>query len=127
MRPRKSAGPGVRFLVGTLLSLMIAGCNEPSEPGPNEIWMHEFAFYPQQLTVSRGDTVKWINREDPLHHVKSGVSGGTPDSLFESGDLAYNDTFAFVFDTVGLFNYYCLLHPTMIGSVTVEGGVGPSR
>ncbi len=127
MRPRKSAVYAVRFLVGALLTLMIVNCNEPSEPGPHEIWMHEFAFSPQQLTVSRGDTVKWINREDPLHHVKSGVAGGIPDSLFESGDLAYNDTFKYVFDTLGLFNYYCRFHPSMIGSVTVEGGIGPIR
>lgn len=112
-----------------LAIFVLAGtnCNEPSEPGLNEIWMKDFAFIPQQLTVHRGDTVKWINREDPLHHVKSGVYGGAADSLFESGDLGYNDTFAFCFDTLGLFNYYCARHPAMLGSVTVTGGVEPAR
>ncbi len=126
MNPMKKVRPAVWFLVGALLVMMMPDCNEPSEPGPDEIWMHEYAFNPKQLTVSRGDTVKWINREDPMHHVISGVAG-FPDSLFESGDLGYNDTFAFVFDTLGLFNYYCLLHPTMIGSVTVVGGSGRDR
>lgn len=97
--------------------------NGLSEPGPDEIWMHDYAFQPQRLTVHRGDTVKWINREDPLHRVVSGVPG-VPDSLFDSGELAYNDTFTYVFDSIGLFNYFCLLHPAMIGSVTVEGGTG---
>ncbi len=95
----------------------------PSEPGPSEIWMHAYAFQPQRLMVHLGDTVKWINREDPLHRVVSGVPSH-PDSLFDSGELAYNDTFAYVFDTIGLFNYFCQLHPAMIGSVTVEGGTG---
>ena len=39
---------------------------------------------------------------------------------FDSGFMSIDDRFKHTFDEVGLYDYYCQLHPWMIGSVTVE-------
>jgi plastocyanin len=38
---------------------------------------------------------------------------------FESGFLNQGMTFKRTFDKPGIFNYYCSVHPTMIGKVVV--------
>ena len=74
-----------------------------------------------------GITVTWTNNDAILHTVVSG-SPGTEDSgkLFDSttdpkgGYLAKGKTFSHTFDTAGTFDYYCTLHPFMIGQIVVK-------
>ena len=40
---------------------------------------------------------------------------------FDSGTLAQGDEFSETFGTAGTFAYHCTIHPSMTGTVTVEG------
>ena len=39
---------------------------------------------------------------------------------FDSGDIVPGETFSYVFDQSGTFNYFCIPHPFMEGTVIVE-------
>jgi plastocyanin len=76
----------------------------------------DFAFGPPTLTVPRGTTVRWTNKDDEPHTV---VSADDP-KLFKSSALDTDDSFAFTFDRAGTFKYFCTVHPRMQGTVVVQ-------
>src|SRR4051795_10126896 len=67
-----------------------------------------FTFEPAQLTVKVGTTVTWTNRDDIPHTV---VSAGK----FRSKALDTDDKYSLTFKSVGDYNYFCSLHPHMVG------------
>lgn len=69
------------------------------------------SFYPQITQIKSGDTVSWTNNDISVHTVTS------KNELFDSGMMMPNDTFEQKFDDVGLFEYYCMLHPWMTGTI----------
>jgi plastocyanin len=77
------------------------------------------AFAPSPIKIKAGDTVTWKNADTALHTVTSG-KGATADKMFDSKSLAPKKEFSFKFDKKGTFDYFCMLHPTMVGKVTVE-------
>jgi plastocyanin len=87
----------------------------PDTKGANEVFIIDMAFSPSSLTVSAGTTVKWTNKDAMAHTVTS-----VPAGLFDSGTIPNGGTFSFTFPTAGSFNYYCSIHPTMLGVVIVQ-------
>lgn len=79
------------------------------------------AFSPSLLTVKVGTEVTWRNADAAAHTVTQGNStNGPTDGGFDSKLMAPKKEFKFKFGKAGTFNYYCQLHPTMVGSVTVQ-------
>ena len=72
-----------------------------------------FAFSPSALTVKRGTVVTWTN-SDSAPHTVTGNNGGPA-----SGTLSQGNTYSYTFTSVGTFPYYCAIHPSMNGSITV--------
>jgi len=86
-----------------------------SMPNPSK------TFDPPILAVSKGTTVLWKNDDSSLHTVTSGTAeGDQPGAIFDSSYLAAGNSFQWTFNDVGTFDYYCTLHPTMIGKVIVD-------
>src|SRR5215217_3943664 len=77
------------------------------------------AFQPNPAQVSVGSTVTWTNEDAQPHTVNSGENA-TPDGTFDSGILAPAATFDFSFTEAGEYPYFCLLHPNMVGTVSVS-------
>lgn len=71
------------------------------------------AFRPRTITVSRGTRVRWRNAGTNIHSVQS--KAGT----WSSALLSPGDTFGHLFRKAGTFRYFCSVHPTMTGTVTV--------
>lgn len=86
------------------------------------------AYRPNPIEVNTGDTVTWINDDLTSHTATSGspesgstgMFGGTDDSPEIIGPEG--DTQSFTFDEDGEFEYYCTLHPSMVGTVIVTQG-----
>jgi nitrite reductase (NO-forming) len=81
------------------------------------------AFSPNPINAKVGDTVTWTNNDSQPHTVTSG-SNGTPDKKFDSSPnlnplLTPGKTFSHTFTEAGTFDYYCQIHPAMVGKVTV--------
>ena len=78
-------------------------------------------FYnPEVINISTGTTVEWINEDSAMHTATSGSPTSGADGVFDSGILNIDDTYQFTFADVGNYDYYCILHPWMIGTVNVE-------
>ncbi len=82
-------------------------------------------FSPNPLNVAPGTTVTWTNNDQVSHTITSGkVSDSNAGSLFDSGLVKPGNTFQFTFATAGTVNYFCTVHPWMIGQVIVGGMEG---
>ncbi len=91
---------------------IIKGASNPSAAEP---------YNPSPLTVSVGTTIVWTNNDNTEHTVTEGSpSGNTPPNGFDSGILAPGKTFTHHFDTAGTTQYYCTLHPTMLGEIIAK-------
>ena len=86
-------------------------------PGCEEIME---CYLPSSLTIGTGTTVIWKNLDAAAHLATSGTPDGGPDGIFDSGMIMTNGTFEHEFTDSGEFQYYCLVHPWMVGTVTVE-------
>ena len=80
------------------------------------------AYSPNPIQIQRGTTVVWRNDDTTLHTAVSGK--GTSDTslgkMFESPPIAPGKTFSYKFDAVGTYDYFCTLHPAMVGTVVVK-------
>ena len=117
----------ITIIMGLLLiSLLIAGCGSPGtspttspppqtspgSPGVYNVAISNFSFSPKEITIKSGDSVVWTN-DDSATHTVTGSGWG-------SSDLKQGQTYSQTFDTVGTYEYYCNLHPSMTGSVVVK-------
>ena len=89
----------------------ISAPSESEATGTN-VAIAAFAFDPAELRVPVGTAVTWSNN-DPAPHTVTGDG-------FNTGPLEQGTTGTVAFDTVGTFDYFCAIHPTMRGSVIVE-------
>jgi plastocyanin len=77
------------------------------------------AFSPNPIQVSVGSTVTWTNNDAQAHTVNSGNSP-TQSGLFNSPIMAPQATFEYTFTEAGEVPYFCILHPNMVGTVSVS-------
>jgi plastocyanin len=77
------------------------------------------AFSPNPIQVSVGSTVTWTNNDAQAHTVNSGDSP-TQSGLFDSPIMAPQATFEYTFTEAGEVPYFCILHPNMVGTVSVS-------
>lgn len=85
-----------------------------------EVSIQNSAFQPREITITRGQTVRWSN-DDPVFHTVTSGNPGDPDAgaLFDSDDLLPFDNFTFQFNDVGEFVYHSRLdigRPGMVGA-----------
>lgn len=83
-------------------------------------FLNETAYSPNPIQIERGDTVTWVNEDFDPHIVTSGsfMDGDVGDE-FDSGHMGPHSSFSFIEDS-GQLDYFCELHPNMVGTVQVE-------
>jgi plastocyanin len=86
---------------------------------PGSSTLTDTAYQPNPVQVSVGSTVTWTNDDAQPHTATSGQNA-TPDGTFDSGIMAPQATFEHTFTEAGEFPYFCLLHPNMVGTVSVS-------
>jgi len=77
-------------------------------------------YLPQDITINAGDTVTWDNIDNAAHTVTGGSPANGPSGVFDSSLLMAQGVFSHTFDDAGYYDYFCMVHPWMIGSVTVN-------
>lgn len=92
------------------------GTDEGGAPSgeAESVSISDFSFQPDTLDVGVGTTVTWTN-EDGVPHT---VTSGTPDTFDEPVDAGQTAEVAFA--EAGTFDYFCAIHPAMIGQVVVS-------
>jgi plastocyanin len=76
-------------------------------------------FYaPPEVQVAAGNSIKWTNNDNVIHTVTQGKpSEGANSTGFNSGPIQPGGTFVHFFDESGTVDYFCTIHPHMIGKV----------
>jgi len=100
------------FLIGTVLTGTMAGA-VIAAPKSVEAIIKDNMFAPGILTITKGTTVTWLNKEDYPHSVQN--EQGT----VLSPELETDDKFSWTFDQTGKYSLFCGIHPTMKTTVIV--------
>ena len=105
-----SGGAPSNAVVNNALGSSTPGCEDTNS-----------CFDPNPVTIAMGGTVTWENVDNAAHTVTSGSPADGPDGVFDSSlIMAGGATFSHTFDAVGTYDYFCMVHPWMAGSVIVE-------
>ena len=76
-------------------------------------------YIPGSVTINVGDTVAWDNADIAAHTVTSGSPQTGPSGEFDSSLIIGGAIFEVTFDEAGSYEYFCLVHPWMLGTVDV--------
>lgn len=107
-----------RAIILAVLSGPVAGVSLglgalSAQEAKGSVTIDNFTFTPGDLTVPVGTTVTWLNHDDIPHSVVQ------KDKAFRSKALDTDDSYSFTFTSAGTFDYFCGLHPHMVGKVIV--------
>ena len=102
------------MLLGSVLGAMLAIGSVAAQETTNVVTIDNFTFTPPELSVAVGTTVKWVNHDDIPHTVVE------KNTTFRSKALDTDDSYSFTFVSAGTFDYFCGLHPHMVGKVIVK-------
>lgn len=87
------------------------------------VYIRNYSFDPQNITVGKGSTVVWINNDGTYsyavyHQIESDSSNTLGD--FQSDPLGLGGVFSYTFASPGIYGYHCRIHPYMEGTVSVS-------
>ena len=98
--------------------------NTNANPPPNTVYINGLEspfFTPDVLNVKAGTTVTFVNTDGNTHTVTSVKPGtATADGTFDSGFLKSGQAFQFTFNTLGTYDYACMIHTHMRGTIIVS-------
>ncbi|HEX3948598.1 MAG TPA: cupredoxin family copper-binding protein [Steroidobacteraceae bacterium] len=103
-----------RYRLQLAAAAMAMVCTASQSAVPNSIEVKDFMFMPTTLTVSAGDKVTWVNKDDEPHTVVSDTG------MFRSGAMDTDESFSFKFDKPGTYHFTCSIHPRMVGTIVVK-------
>jgi plastocyanin len=86
----------------------------------NEVTIVGFAYEPTELTVSVGDTVRFVNENTATHTVTEGSNGSADDDAAFDEQIASGESVEITFDEAGDINVTCRFHANMNMVVHVE-------
>jgi plastocyanin len=89
------------------------GATVAAKPATHAVIIEGVKYEPEALTVKRGDTVVWVNK-DPFPHTVTAAGA------FDSHGIAAGVSWKYVVRKAGEYAYACTLHPNMKGTLKVE-------
>src|SRR4051812_41370640 len=104
----------MRKLIIALAAVAALGVASPAGAATKTVNVYSY-FSPKSVTITEGDTVKWVNKDTVTHQVY-GDKG-----QFVSPILKPGQTFSFTFRAAGTYDYKDELHPKITGSIVVKG------
>ena len=102
------------FVALLVSSLGVLAESPSAAQASSTVKIDNFMFSPMTIEVQRGTTVTWENKDDIPHVVAA------TDGKFKSRAIDTDGTFAFTFTEPGTYEYYCSVHPKMVGKVVVK-------
>jgi plastocyanin len=102
------------LIAGPILGAVLAYGTVAAQDANTVVTIDNFTFTPKELTVGVGTTVKWVNHDDIPHTVVE------KKTTFRSKALDTDDSYSFTFASAGSFDYFCGLHPHMVGKIIVK-------
>ena len=87
----------------------VPGCDETNE-----------CYIPFNVSASVGQEITWSNDDSAAHTVTSGTPSNGPDGNFDSSLFMSGGTFSVTLDASGEYPYFCMVHPWMVGNISVN-------
>ena len=87
----------------------IVGCETTNE-----------CYIPHMVTIDVGGEVMWNNIDAMAHTVTAGTPAEGLSEHFDSSLVAPGAMFSHEFTEAGIFDYFCMVHPWMVGIVMVS-------
>ena len=85
-------------------------------------------FIPMEVLTQVGTKATWINDDlTSVHTVTSGDVVVGHDGIFGSRILGPLDIFSYTFEDVGIFPYYCTIHPWKEGMIKITSDLSSQR
>ena len=106
--------------IATWVTLALAPCivgaaaSDRTGPKTHTVTIEGIRFQPPMLTVSRGDTIVWVNK-DVVAHTATSKAGG-----FDSKTIQAEGSWEYTAGTKGEFAYICAFHPVMKATLRVQ-------
>jgi len=94
--------------VENALGASVPGCEDTNE-----------CFLPSEVSINVGDTVTWVNDDTAAHTATGGNPVDGPSGVFDSSLVLVGASFSFTFEEAGTYEYFCMVHPWMAGTVIV--------
>lgn len=85
-----------------------------SDQTTGAVTIQNFAFSPASLTIKKGETVTWTNKDSAPHQIAS------DNGKFQGPQMSNGQTYSFTFNETGTFPYHCVIHPMMKAAITVQ-------
>jgi plastocyanin len=98
-----------------LVTAALGGCGSSSTSSKGGITIKNFAFRPQNLVVTVGQTVTVSNHDTTLHGLEA------DDHSFTAHSVNPGHSRSITMARAGTFAYHCTFHASMTGSITVKG------
>ncbi|WP_423147211.1 plastocyanin/azurin family copper-binding protein [Rubrolithibacter danxiaensis] len=102
------------FLFLSGVTLIFNSCNSSSsKPAVHTVEIKDMKFTPANLTVNKGDTVVWINRDMMAHDITEADT-----KAWTSGPIAEGESWKMAVTENS--NYYCSIHSVMKGKLILK-------
>ena len=105
----------MRTLILALAAVVALAVAGPVSAATKTVNIYGSGFSPKSVTITEGDTVTWVNRDNVNHQVYG--DGGK----FVSAIIKPKGAFTFTFRAAGNYGYSDELHPKLKGTVVVKG------
>tara|TARA_B100000315_G_C14358714_1_gene487457 strand:+ start:147 stop:539 length:393 start_codon:yes stop_codon:yes gene_type:complete len=87
-------------------------------PGCEEV---QYGCYvPGTATVDLGGVVIFSNTDSVAHTFTAGTAADGPTGEFDTSMVNAGQSYKWTADTLGEIDYFCMVHPWMVGQVTVR-------
>ncbi|QHS56610.1 plastocyanin [Mucilaginibacter sp. 14171R-50] len=94
--------------------LMIQSCSSaPEKPSAYVVEIKDMKFVPEDITVKKGDTITFINRDMMAHDVTEETA-----KSWSSGKMEADVSWKLVVSEAA--TYYCSIHTVMKGKIELE-------
>ena len=82
--------------------------------------MQNIAFVPDDVTITLGQSVEWVNLDQGIQHTATSNEVPAGGDTFDSGLLSTNETFVFTPNVTGTWVYHCEVHPADMAGATID-------
>ena len=107
---------GNSLLILAFPLIVLSSCSSAPEkyvPKTDTVMISQIKFQPAELTVHKGDTVVWINKDMVAHDVTQ-----VPNNTWSSKSLAPGKSWKMSVEESD--DYFCSIHVVMVGKLIVQ-------
>jgi plastocyanin len=102
-------------VISTTLPTTVITPERTASVSDNTITIVKNTFKPANMTVKVGSTVRWVNADDHPHRIEFADKSFTTSAFL----LGSSQSASQRFDHTGTYDYSCMIHPFMQGTITV--------